>query len=285
MEKNFFTGQTKTLNNFKEADRNIRYLINNKFSFTLKLSNFTTQIICEEAPFFNKTYLQQARGIKVFIAYKKILKDLREFTANEPPIIEKGDIDFYSFNKDIKPVKPAYCRNIDLKSAYATILFNDGFISENTYEYIQKLPKIDRLACIGMMASRKEIFTYTDGINTGYTEEINEMQDYFYHCVKRTQSIMANLAEKLERDFIFSWVDSVYYYDDSAGVNDFLCTQYLNRENFKYHLKDCIYLNIQKKKELINISFFDEKQNFKEFNIPTINNNFKRLILQTLNLI
>jgi len=48
--------------------------------------------------------------------------------------------------------------NIDIKSAYATILKNDGLITQKTFDFINRLPKQERLTAVGMLAGKKNIF-------------------------------------------------------------------------------------------------------------------------------
>ena len=273
----------KTVGYKTDIYEKINYLIKNKLDFKLILSNYTTEIVCPSIPFFNIKFMQNNQPPISFIAYQKIKKDLMTWTANEMPNINKNECTYFAYNKKIKPRTGSEATNLDLSSAYATILFNDFFISEETYKFISRLDKKQRLVCVGMLASHKDIYTYQQGRPILQEEIINPLENYFYYCVDRTAEIMNELIKMLENDFIFTWVDSVYY-DKSIG-NDYLLSSYLDSINIKYKIQDLMYLNIEKKPALIKLDFFDAKNKKKAFNIPTEQTYLKTEILRYYNLI
>lgn len=284
----------KCLNNFKDSQNKINFLVKNKLDFKMILSNYTTEIICPEIPYFNIKYLQKAQSNYVFFAYQRIKKDLLTWSANEMPIINKKHITYFDYNAKIKNTKDSSAKNLDLTAAYATILKNDFFISEETFNIIMKLRKIERLAAVGMLAGRKDIFTYQGGKVIMHEEIISPLENYFYYCVDKTAEIMKYLSAILGKDYIFTWVDSVYY-NDKTGVNDFYLSNYLKEQNLNFKIQDLRYLNINKQEEKIKISFFDEKavklhlqglpNKPKTFTLPTQQKSLKKEILQFYNLI
>lgn len=275
--------KNKTIGYKADLYLGVDFLIKNKMDFKLILSNYTTEIICPSIPHFNIKYLQNNQPNISFIAYQKIKTDLLTWSANEMPNIDKRACTYFDFSGKIKPRKNSVCSNLDLSSAYATILYNDCFIKKETYDFIMKLPKKQRLVCVGMLASHKDEFIYQQGKPIIRNEIINPMENYFYYCVDRTASIMHKLAEILEDDFIFTWVDSIYY--NSSIGNDYLLSSYLEKNNIIFKIQELMYLNISKDTELIKINFFDAKKNYKTFKIPCERVFLKNEILRHYNLI
>jgi hypothetical protein len=263
----------------------IDFLIKRKVDFKLKLSNYTTEIICPEIPFFNINYLKKPQNNAVFSAAHKIKHDLTIWTANEMPELKKQDCKYFDMSARVKKITSTQCTNIDLTAAYITILFNDFFISEETFNFVMRLPKLDRLAAVGMLASHKQIFTYQNGIPIIFEEITNPLENYFYYCVNRTAEIMDKVKLKLENDFIFTWVDSIYFIDNDNKVNEWLVSEMIKDEGLKFKVKTCDFLQIKEHENFVNITFYDPDRDLKTFNIPTREINFKKKILQYYNLV
>lgn len=259
--------------------KEIDFLIKMKFDFSVLLSNYTTTI---KSPAFNKMYMLKRGSQKMFIAYKMILRDIKE--KNIPaPKIDRSRCRYFSHRKGLESGKFNKVVNIDLKSAYATILFNEGIISQKTFDYLQTLPKEDRLAAVGMLAKTKTEFVYKAGELTEHPlRHREETEGFFFYAVNRTRGIMENIENLLNNDFIFSWVDGIYFSDESkAGP----ILEYLKEININYSLQYCTNFEIIEKKELYFINFVDEKGRKKPFNVPKTPPSLKTIILQYLNLI
>lgn len=273
----------RSLNDSEGCKSKIDWLIKYKIDFKLKMSNYTTEIICPSIPYMNIKFLKKPQGVKAFLAYNKIKTDLITWTANEMPDIKKENCTYYDFSRKLKTVTGRDFTNMDLTAAYATILYNNLFIQKSTFEYIMKLPKMDRLVCVGMLASKKDLFTYQNGVAITHEEIINPLENYFYYCVDYTANLMRDIAVRLENDFIFSWVDSVYY--RSSPANDFLVSNELEKAELKGKFQECTYLKIDETVKHFKISFFDEKLKPKNFTIPKNKTPLKIFIMQHLNLI
>jgi hypothetical protein len=225
---------------------------------------------------------------KAFIAYRMILKDLKEYTANEMPTINKFDLQYFeTYMLQSSYSETAYL--VDIKSAYATILFNDGFISEKTYRFISNLPKKARLAAVGMLASRKDVFYFQGEQLTGHDKIINPLENYFWYCVKRTGEIM----DKIKKDTfpLFYWVDGMYFLHKSDAEK---CKEILKENNYLFSEKKifsfiCEVINNDESIKN-NISFFQSSEvteyseltkknsEFKKFQIPLKNKLKDKLI-------
>ena len=178
---------------------------------------------------------------------------------------------------------------VDIKSAYATILFNDGFISERTYKFICSLPKKARLAAVGMLASRKDVFYFQGEQLTGHDKIINPLENYFWYCVKRTGEIMDEI--KLNTTPLFYWVDGMYFLHQSDGEK---CKEILNKNNYLFSEKKIFSFicEVQNNDERIlnDIPFYQSSEvteyteltkknsEFKKFQIPLKNKLKEKLI-------
>ena len=271
------------LTNKKTFKAHLDFLIKDKMSFTLKLSNYTSEIICQEMPYMSIKQFSSEMPKITYLAHNKIKKDLLMWSANEMPLINKHNCTYYDISANAKNIKSDKATNFDLSSAYVTLLYTNYFISKETFEFCLKLPKKIRLVCVGMLASNKDIITYQDGKPIIYDKITNPLENYFYWCLDKTSIVMRDIATLLERDFIFSWVDSVYYLP--SLTNDFIIENYINSVNLKGKFTPLKNLRINKKDDLIKISFFDtKKEKPMNFNIP-LNNNFKKDILYSYGLL
>lgn len=229
---------------------------------------------------------------KAFIAYQMILKDLREYTANEKPEINREELRYFETYLS-KPVYYETAYLVDIKSAYATILFNDGFISEKTFNFINILPKKARLAAVGMLASRRDVFFYQGSELLEHEKVINENENYFWYCVKRTAEIMAEITKDTQP--LFFWVDGIYLKTQKEVET---AHQILTREKYNFSTKKIFsflcktYQN--KMGDILNqISFFQSSEvdkyeeltransEYKSFSIP-VKNMKKEILLKYL---
>ena len=195
----------RSLTSKEQIRREIEFLRENDIFHKYIISNYTTTIeTAGRIIKFNDTMMSQ----KAFVAYQMIKKDLSEWTANERPEVSSDEVQYFETFLE----KPLYLKTgyaVDIKSAYASILFNDGFISPKTYGFLKTLPKKARLACVGMLASRKDVFYFQGRELTGHIKEVNPLENYFWWCVKRTAEVM-NLV-RAETNPLFFWVDCAYF--------------------------------------------------------------------------
>ncbi len=93
----------------------IRYYKEKQLNFVVKHSNYNTQIIGTEATL---KFIQTEHPIRVFVAYNKIVKDLKE----SPKTVEILQGEWSTENFDSRNgLKPAFYKkilNLDISSAY-----------------------------------------------------------------------------------------------------------------------------------------------------------------------
>lgn len=176
-----------------------------KIPFEMTLTNYTTRI---KSDYKDIHFLRSAQSKQMFCAYAMLKKDV----VNSPvPDVDQNALVYHSIGFNQSQKHPTVY-NIDLKSAYATCLLNNGLIRKKTFDYLSKLPKLDRLAAVGMLAGRKTIFLMDENGNPVSEEtKISELENYFFFCVKEVGELMGFAASYMGASYLFTWVDGIYF--------------------------------------------------------------------------
>lgn len=249
-----------------------------KQPFTIEISNYTTKIISKS---YNIHFLKTEQSNRVFAAAAKIKNDLKGI---EIPDLDMSRNKYYDTCFKGSGFYTDKVWNIDIKSAYSSILKNAGYISEETSLYIEKLPKLERLAALGMLASKKEIYVHSaSGAVIKMEDRINPLSNFFFYCVQETEKIIQMCVNQILYDaFLFSWVDGIYYLNHNPEYH-ILTQQYLKREfNLDSTFQQLTNFEVTLKKEFYNISFIDQKTRPKIFNIPIPETELKKKIIAHL---
>lgn len=177
-----------------------------KIPFSCSVTNYTTHLQSECK---NILYQKEHRSNQMFIAYQMIKKDIE---GKNLPHVDPDRLKYYINGFNGEQIYSDKIYNIDLKAAYATILFNKGILSKKTFNYLMTLPKMERLVSVGMLASRKEIFHFgNSGQIISSDEQVSPFANFFFAAVKETHDIMNEVKTIMGNDFLFSWVDGVYF--------------------------------------------------------------------------
>jgi len=176
--------------------------------FTIKQSNYTCELITS----YRKPikFLMNMQSPRVFQISKLIEKDIQK-TGIPKPEIDRENLQYFKFSVPERyKAAGATVYNVDIKSAYATLLFVNKIITRKTFAILSKLEKADRLASVGMLASRKNIFIYQGDEVKSFTKEESPFANWFYYCVHGIGEIMTEAARLIGSDFICFWVDGIY---------------------------------------------------------------------------
>lgn len=213
---------------------------------------------------------------QTFAAYAKVKKDVKE---KIPPDINKEELVYFDHDfRESCSIDRVY--NIDLKSAYATILYKDGVISLDTFEYLSRLPKHDRLAAVGMLASKKKSFTFNkSGSITTYEETISKLENFFYYAVQRTFEIMCDLRVVLGENYLFTWVDGIYFRPSLERL--IKCEDYLRRIGFKYSEEVLTDWQVRVVKGAVKL-FFVKEGKIKSFSLPARESEFVSIMAEAM---
>lgn len=143
-----------------------------------------------------------------FIASKKIISDYENsgiYLENIPQSV----IRYYNLNNNEFFFERAIL--IDINAAYPTALKNTGIISNETFNFLMRLKKIQRLKAIGMLASSKFVYEFEKGelISTRKTDR-NKYADIYFYASYEIGEILQKCSVLNKNDFLFYWFDGIY---------------------------------------------------------------------------
>lgn len=224
----------------------------------------------------DRKFVYSLQSNQTFAAYAKVKKDVKD---KPPPEINKEELVYFVHDfKESCSIDRVY--NIDLKSAYATILFKDEIITQDTFSYLSRLPKHDRLAAVGMLASRKKSFSFDkQGTIRTYEETISKLENFFYYAVQRTFEIMCDLRRILGADYLFTWVDGIYFRPTMEGLIQ--CEDYLRRIGFRYSEEILTDWQVRVVKGAVKL-FFVKEGKIKSFSLPARESEFVSIMADAM---
>lgn len=258
---NFITGL-----DVEKAKNAIEFLKTSKKPFQVIMTNYTINI----KGAVNYKFMKEERSFKFFSMFNKLKKEVTCYLLKNE-IAQCKNIYYY----DITP-KPDFkvekVFNVDLTAAYLHVLKNEKIISAELFEELNALEKQDRLSIVGMLASKKSVYSFNDQgeiINFEILEN-KALRNVFFHCVNITFLIMQEIKNLIGESYIYSWVDGVYYTNE---MDHFLIEDYLLKLEYPFKtetLENFVYKN---EKEHVAI-IFDKGIKTKTFNLPIKNNKF-----------
>lgn len=264
----------KALIRSNDPDKFMRMLISANVDFDLYVSNYAMKIIADEQ-IINFTKHEQSRA--TFAAFSKLKSELQ----NKPtPKVNPDDVTYFLHDFKEAVYVERVC-NIDLKSAYAHILFMDDLITRKTFKYLTKLVKRDRLSAVGMLASKKQVFEFRNGEPKDVREERSEFAPFFFYAVKRTYEIMSELKKICGKSYLFTWVDGIYFLPD-PGIER-RCKEYLTEIKFPSSTEHLNEFEVDFLPRSIKVSFYkkdDVKK--KRFDLPMQDSAFNKIMSNAL---
>jgi hypothetical protein len=225
----------------------LRYRIGNERHFlektiteeravTLKRTNYSIKVETERRNYLFSN--QSSVGKRSFVAYKKIVKDIMQSGIATPDVTSK-DVKYWWF-KDKEKYPPNFY-NVDINSAYPTVLYNVGAITNETYTYLTT------------------------------KMQVSDLSGWFYMCCLVIGEIMEAVRERFKGNAMYYWVDGIAVQDKPWDVLCFI--EYLGYQSKIELINNCklvnnwlVYMKDGKKKYLhlpkqIDISD-DEIRNF-----------------------
>ena len=142
--------------------------------------------------------------------------------------------------------------NIDISSAYLYALKNTGFISKEIFDKIKNQDKLSRLVTLGLLAYQPVLFSYEKGILEDALIIKNEFREAFFYCVREVFYISQMIKNKIGDDFLFSWVDGFYFYEEK---NIHVISDYLKSKRYGFKLCRLFNFEIDKKNEYFSFSY------------------------------
>lgn len=158
---------------------------------------------------------------------------------------------------------------VDFSACYLRVLNNRGVISDGLYTEINRLPKQDRLVCLGMLAYEPYRIRYRNGERYGAIEQIkNEYSHVFYLACQLTQELMENIIRRVNNDYIFYWVDGIFF---KNPVIFYAVRDWLKSINMPMRFGSCSQFKFIDKGKYYHLSFYQSDKNkleIKRYNIP-----------------
>lgn len=149
-----------------------------------------------------RTQLWFISKVKKHIMSKKIKKDKTS----------KSSVSYFEYSnfKKSKEFKKVF--EVDISNAYWRTAYNLGFISESIYHEGNTLDKVTRLAALGALARNPTKVNF-DGKREKITENKPDKKTSFiwFQIAKKIGDIMKEARILLGSDFIFFWVDGIYF--------------------------------------------------------------------------
>jgi len=234
-------------------------------NFSLEVSNYVQTIVYGDKKYMYCINLQSEQTFAGFNQIKKDFANLDEKKKAEMQRIIKS-IDsnrakYYSVKYALIPQQINNVICIDINSAYATILFNTGFITEKTFNYLSRIKKGSRLAAVGMIASLKNIFIYEGGEIVNVDTIESEYRNLFFYLVNQTGKIMEALEKRYFKAWLFTWVDGIYFEASKFPKNEIntILDEIKEHFNVSAKIEMCKDFNLQRKGQ--NILFEFQKEN------------------------
>jgi hypothetical protein len=175
--------------------------------FQVKHSNYNTQIIGQESVI---KFIQTEHSIKVFIAYNKIVADLKKSDKTVEILQQDWSTENFDSKNGLKPCSYKTVLNLDITSAYPYCLFINKLIGLDTFNYLMALPKNERLPAIGMIAKKSVWIDYQKGKATTWDVKTGEYANIFFFVIQQITDLMAWAADIAGEDFLFYWVDGIF---------------------------------------------------------------------------
>lgn len=260
---------TKYINSeldLQEVKNYIDFLKQSGSEFSVIMSNYTTTI---KSKFINIRFMKEEKSLTFFARTKELKKQVDLFLQTTELDRIKDPV-YYDVN-EVSDFITSEVINIDLSSAYLHVLFNNAIIDETLFDKLKQLPKQDRLGIVGMLASKKQEFIFNKDGELQSVEKIeNEQQrNVFFYCVYVVNYIMMEVKKLLGPDYIFTWVDGIYFRDGKhiEPVQDFL-----NGLGYPYKVDVLQNFEFYRSGNIVEIDFLKNNKK-KSFKIPLEKNN------------
>lgn len=191
---------------------------------------------------------------RVFIARNKVKKDVLESDIGREVMSREYAKMNFGVDEKIKPFLCEKVYNIDLSSAYVHAIYNSGMIRRETFDYLQSLKKKERLPSLGMLASSHTIFTFQSGKCIDYSVHREPTAPVFYALIQEVNDIMEECKWILGSDYIFHWVDGIFFRYDTPQKKIKMVEEILTEFQFPYKYESVENFTFQKNGENYVIS-------------------------------
>lgn len=267
----------KTRLSTPQVEKLIDYLIKKKESFTVTATGYTNTIQLRDKVIFSSE--DADLNSFTFPYYNRIKKDI-ESTDVVIDSIPFTDIRYYSVNSFFEKINwdmPSECTLIDINSAYLTCLVNSGMITRETFDYVSKARKSDRLKAVGMLATNKTEFVYQEGKHIETNSITNKvLSNYFFYCCYCIGEVMNDIAREYGENFLFFWFDGIYLRPEADPAR---CIEILSQNNYLCKVEQIKNCTFESGKRTLHFYYTPEGKSVKSFNVPFNNEGHKKRLV------
>lgn len=246
--------------------------------YKLKQGTYTTTLESElgKFKFFSNDFPK-----RVFVAANMIKKDVKESSQAAEIMNTKHMKTNYGSRDDVANIITRDVLNIDLSGAYVQALWHTGIITEKTYRYLLKLPKMERLPAIGMLATSYVELFYEGGKCVSFKPHRAETSEIFFHLIDEINFVMRDIEYMLGDDYIFHWVDGVFFRKETANKKIQNVENFLLELDYPYKYELVETFKVRKQEDVVRIEMYKNNK-FKRYEFTTgeSGRNLTQLLLQ-----
>jgi hypothetical protein len=246
--------------------------------YKLKQGTYTTTLESElgKFKFFSNDFPK-----RVFVAANMIKKDVKESSQAAEIMNTKHMKTNYGSRNDVATIITKDVLNIDLSGAYVQALWHTGIITEKTYRYLLKLPKMERLPAIGMLATSYVELFYESGKCVSFKPHRAETSEIFFHLIDEINFVMRDIEYMLGDDYIFHWVDGVFFRKETANKKIQNVENFLLELDYPYKYELVETFKVRKDEDVVRIEMYKNNK-FKRYEFTTgeSGRNLTQLLLQ-----
>lgn len=187
-----------------------------KMDYVLKVGGSSYEL--KSLLFKDKAYNNSKLSMKDLQFVKKVKRYIvkNEIYVNFLDQYFPSDISYMDVNPVLQNKKFTNVVEIDVNEAYWKTAYLMGIINQEIYEEGSKdnLGKYTRLVALGALAKRQTHYIYEGGKFVRKEEIRSELtENVWYSICKRLSDVMQGAKKLLGNDYLFYWVDGIYFID------------------------------------------------------------------------
>lgn len=240
---------TNTQAHHKQLLEKQKVLIDMDAEYTIKVVNGNYELI--SSLFTHKTFNKNEYTMDEL----KFIKSVRSYIKRNEIYLQPHFQDNQVFPEDVHYIKVArvpmfqkfdnVCE-VDIDQAYWETAYQLGIISDEIYVSGSKgnISKKARLTALGSLAKKKYNYKFKgDKLLETIVDKDPLLENLWFTICKRVSDIMHQVIEALKGDFIFYWVDGIYFKNTPENVSIAMQVFIENGYNSKFKKINQIYFH------------------------------------------
>ena len=222
-----FKGNAINSSYLRKIKNQTKVLNKQKMSYTLKVGGSTYELksVLFKGRAFSRSNLKNYDLQFIKKVKRHVLKN--NIHLNFLDQYFPSDVAYMDVNPTLQHQKFEKVVEIDVNEAYWKTAYMMGVINEEIYEEGKKgnLGKYTRLVALGALAKQEMEYVYIDGVFSHVNEIKSDLtENVWYSICKRLSDVMQGAKKILGNDYLFYWVDGIYFIDSK-----------INRKKIKNH--------------------------------------------------